>query len=273
MRAFARAIRTLTEYVPGPDMGTDETCMAWVHDEIGRAAGLPEAIGGIPLDEIGATGFGLRHSIEVAADFAGLPLRGARVAIQGFGAVGRHAARFLAELGTVLVAVADSTGTAYAPDGLDLRALISTKEAGGSLRDVRGVRWMTRDEIIGVDCEIWIPAARPDVLREDNTAQLKAKIVAQGANIPATPAAERMLADRGIVNLPDFIANAGGVICAASELAGNDQGAAFARIAESIRKNTRAILERARSTGKVERQAAVELATERVNKAMSFRRV
>jgi glutamate dehydrogenase (NAD(P)+) len=273
MRAFARAIRTLTDYVPGPDMGTDETCMAWVYDEIGRAAGLPEALGGIPLDEIGATGFGLRHSIEVAADFIGLPLRGARVAIQGFGAVGRHAARFLAELGTTLVAVADSTGTAHAPDGLDLSALLAAKEGGGSLRDARGVHWLGRDDIIGVDCDIWIPAARPDVLREDNTSRLKTRIVAQGANIPATAVAEQMLSVRGIVNLPDFIANAGGVICAASELAGADQPAAFARIAENIRKNTRMVLERARSTGALERHCAIEIATERVEQAMSYRRV
>jgi glutamate dehydrogenase (NAD(P)+) len=95
IRAFAHAVRHETDYIFGPDMGTDETCMAWVYDEIGRAVGLPSVLGGIPLDEIGATGWGLRHAAEVAAPHCGLDLRGARVAIQGFGAVGRHTARFL----------------------------------------------------------------------------------------------------------------------------------------------------------------------------------
>ena len=96
IRSFARALADLTEYVPGPDMGTDETCMAWVYDEIGRAVGLPAVLGGVPLDEIGATGFGLAASIDVAASRIGMDLHGARVAVQGFGAVGSHVARFLA---------------------------------------------------------------------------------------------------------------------------------------------------------------------------------
>lgn len=92
LRAFAHAIADLDDYIPGPDMGTDETCMAWVHDEIGRSVGLPAALGGIPLDEIGATGYGLAASIDVAAEHIGMSLAGARVAVQGFGAVGRHVA-------------------------------------------------------------------------------------------------------------------------------------------------------------------------------------
>jgi glutamate dehydrogenase/leucine dehydrogenase len=92
VRAFARMIRELTEYIPGPDMGTNETCMAWVKDEIGRSVGLPRVLGGIPLDKIGATGYGLAVAAEVAAAEAKLPLDGARIAVEGFGAVGQHAA-------------------------------------------------------------------------------------------------------------------------------------------------------------------------------------
>jgi len=97
IRAFAVAIAELADYVPGPDMGSDELAMGWVHDEIGRAVGLPREIGGIPLDEIDATGFGLSVAIEVAAKSVELALKGARVAVQGFGAVGKHATRFLAD--------------------------------------------------------------------------------------------------------------------------------------------------------------------------------
>ncbi len=272
IRAFARAIRELEDYIPGPDMGTDENCMAWVHDEIGRSTGLPAALGGIPLDALGATGFGLRHAVEVAAEISGLSLKGARVAVQGFGAVGRHAARFLAELGTVLVAVADSSAAVANDKGLDLAELDAVKAPGGSVRDLRSAHTLERDAIVDVECDVWIPAARPDVLRRDNVARLKAKIVAQGANIPATPEAEKILFDRGVANIPDFIANAGGVICAAGEYAGATQKVVFEEIAEKIRANTREVLERAKEERRTERSVAVELATERVKQAMRYRR-
>jgi glutamate dehydrogenase (NAD(P)+) len=123
VRRFAGMIRDLTEYIPGPDMGTDECCMASIHEETGRSAGLPAEIGGIPLDEIGATGRGVAIACEIACQDAGLPLQGARVAIQGFGAVGSHAARFLAERGAVIVAVADVHGAVAADSGLDVEAL------------------------------------------------------------------------------------------------------------------------------------------------------
>jgi glutamate dehydrogenase (NAD(P)+)/glutamate dehydrogenase (NADP+) len=102
IRAFARAIRTAVDYIPGPDMGTDESCMGWVFDEIGRAVGLPRVLGGIPLDEIGATGYGLAQCAEVAASFCSLKLQGATLAIEGFGNVGRPAALFLEKMGVRL---------------------------------------------------------------------------------------------------------------------------------------------------------------------------
>src|SRR5512144_813902 len=127
IRAFARAIRDLVEYIPGPDMGTDERCMAWIKDEIGRAVGLPPEIGGIPLDEIGATGFGLKISVDAARKFCDLNLKGARVVVQGYGSVGKHAARFLAEEGAVLIAACDSRGTIFNPKGIDVARLIALK--------------------------------------------------------------------------------------------------------------------------------------------------
>src|SRR5512132_1864806 len=131
LRSFARAIRTLTDYVPGPDMGTDEACMGWIHDEIGRAVGLPAVLGGIPLDQIGATGFGLATCAEAVQEAGHLRLRGARVAVQGFGAVGRNAARYLAERGAVLVAASDSYGAVVNPAGLDVEALAAFQAESG----------------------------------------------------------------------------------------------------------------------------------------------
>jgi glutamate dehydrogenase (NAD(P)+) len=253
-------------------MGTDETCMGWIKDEIGRAVGLPEALGGLPLDELGATGWGLAHCAEVAAPHAGIALQGARVAVQGFGAVGRHAARFLAHRGAKLVAASDSQGTIADPEGLDVDALAGLKLRGASLHEhPRGAK-LDRDAVIGVECDIWIPAARPDVVREENAGQLRARLVLQGANIPFTPAAERALAARGVWIVPDFIANAGGVICAAMEYAGATRAAAFDAIAERIRANTEAVLGEAKSRGCLPREAAEALAARRVRAAMAHRR-
>ncbi len=272
VRGFARAIRCLDAYIPGPDMGTDETCMAWVRDEIGRAAGLPRVLGGIPLDEIGATGLGLAAAVEVAAARIGLELRGARIAVQGFGAVGRHAARELVARGAVLVAASDSTGSVADPSGLDVAALSRLKLAGGALRDHDAGRKGPPDDLLAVPCDIWIPAARPDVVRADNVGLLDTRLVAQGANIPFTAEAEAALHARGVLVLPDFIANAGGVICAAVEYAGGSETDALARIAERIRRNTAEVLDEAASGRTTPRAAAVALAERRIREAMALRR-
>jgi glutamate dehydrogenase (NAD(P)+) len=272
IRAFARAIRDLVEYIPGPDMGTDERCMAWIKDEIGRAVGLPPEIGGIPLDEIGATGFGLKISVDVARKFCDLDLKGARVVVQGYGSVGKHAARFLAEEGTVLIAAADSHGTLFNPKGIDVTRLTAVKDSGKSVVDYKDGEKLAPDAVIDIECEIWIPAARPDVVRKDNVARLRTKLVPQGANIPFTPEAERILHERGTLVIPDFIANAGGVICAAVEYHGGTQSQAFATIEEKIASNTEEVLTQARKGGLLPRQAAIELAERRVRKAMEYRR-
>ena len=173
IRALACALRNFPEYVMGPDMGTDEECMAWIKDEIGRnVTGLPAEEGGIPIDQIGATAWGIRHAIEVALPYctcpAGFSLAQARVAIQGFGAVGMNAARFLTEQKAILVGAADSQGSVYDPDGLDVNKLIRLKEAGKSVVDYPDGEKFDRDAIVGFDCDIWIPAARPDVVNENN---------------------------------------------------------------------------------------------------------
>jgi len=272
VRAFASAIADLREYVPGPDMGTDERAMGWILDETGRAVGLPRELGGIPLDEIGATGFGLAAAIDVACAEIGLELKGARVAVQGFGSVGKHAARFLVARGAVLVAASDTGGTLADPGGLEVAALTALKDAGQPLSAHPRGRKLPADAIIDVDCEIWIPAARPDVIHAGNVGRLRAKLMAQGANIPCTPEAEQALAARGVLVLPDFIANAGGVICAATELHGGTESGAFAAIDEKIRANTRAVLDDVRRAKVPPRRAANALAERRVRSAMRLRR-
>lgn len=272
VRGMACALGDCQDYIFGPDMGTDEQCMAWVKDEIGRAVGLPRELGGIPLDELGATGFGVRHSAAAACEETGIELAGARFVIQGFGAVGQHAARQLELAGARLVAVSDSGGALCDPAGLDVEALASHKHAGRSVAEYEKGTRISGEDLIGIECEIWVPAARPDVLNEGNVDGLQARLVISGANIPATPGAEQRMHERGIVSVPDFIANAGGVICAAMEYQGATQSAAFDAIEERVRDNTHAVLRAARQQGVLPRRAAEDLAMQRVRSAMANRR-
>ena len=225
-----------------------------------------------PLDEIGATGFGLVAAIDVAREYIGLPLAGARVAVQGFGSVGQHAARFLTEKGAVVVGASDTSGTLVDQGGLDLAALIALKAEGRALHDHPRGRKLGIEAVIDVPCDIWIPAARPDVIHGDNVARLQTRLVAEGANIPLSAQAEKTLADRGVLVLPDFIANAGGVICAAVEYRGGTEGAALVSIDKKIRANTKAVLDEVRRADVLPRTAAKSLAIERVHPAMRTRR-
>lgn len=270
-RLFARAINDFHDYIPGPDMGSNEENMAWIYDEIERAVGLPEEIGGLPLDKLGATGFGLSECAEVACSYAGIDLKGARVAIQGFGSVGRAAARFLSEKGAIIVAVSDTKGCISNPDGLDIKELMTIKEETGSVIHYKKGGIKGCDELFLSPCDILIPAATPDVINRDNAGQIKARLIIQGANIPATLEAEEMLHKRGIITVPDFIANAGGVIMAAMEYAKKTEREAFDVISERVRKNTKLILEKVVKENLLPRHAAEKIAKERVLKAMKYR--
>lgn len=272
IRALANALKEVEQYIFAPDMGTDEECMAWVKDEIGRVVALPREIGGIPLDEIGATGWGLSHVAEVALDLCDFELEGAKIVIQGFGAVGKHTARFLSQKGAILVGAADSKGAVYDPTGLNVNALVQLKEEGKSVTDYPDGKKLESEEVVDIPCDIWIPAARPDVIHEKNVHRLNARLVIEGANIPFTRGAEQYLHDKGILCIPDFIANAGGVICAAMEYHGASQTAAFQSIEEKLRTNTWEVLEKAKTEGILPRDAAVDLALRRVKKAMGYKR-
>lgn len=272
LRALASALRYTEEYIFAPDMGTDEICMACIKDEIGRVVGLPSEMGGIPLDEVGATGWGLFNATEVALQYCDFELKGARVVIQGFGAVGKHAAHFLTRKGAILVGAADSQGAIYNPEGLDVDVLTGLKNEGKSVLDYPEGKKLGSDEIVSIPCDIWIPAARPDVINEKNVHLLNTKLVVEGANVPITEGAEKILYEKGVLYVPDFIANAGGVICAASEHQKITRSAAFSSIEEKVRSNTAQILETTKTRGILPREAALELAINRVNKAMKYRR-
>lgn len=270
LRTFAVRIADLTDYWPGPDMGTDETAMAWVYDEIGRSVGRPAAIGGIPLDTLGATGFGLAICAEALETSGRLEIDGARIAVQGFGAVGRSVALQLHERGARVVAVSDIEGAVTNPDGLDIAKLVDFQHER-PLNQFPGGTPMIRDELLGVPCDVLIPAAQPDVLNRATAAQVRASIVLEGANIPATLEAEQMFAARNVLVVPDIIANAGGVICAAAESRGLTAAQAFADITERLRAAMTEWLARTES-GEAPRNAARTMAQERLQAATAYRR-
>jgi glutamate dehydrogenase (NAD(P)+) len=272
IRAFARAIRNVLDYIPGPDMGTDEKCMGWMYDEIGRAAGLPRVLGGIPLDEIGATGYGLAQCAQIAAPFCELALQGATLAIEGFGNVGRPAAAFLEQMGVKLIAASDTRGAVHDPAGINVAELVRIKEQCGSVAGYHGGKQLPPADLVTLPCDILIPAARPDSIHARNVGAVRARLILQGANIPATPEAEAELHRRKVVVVPDFIANAGGVICAAVEVHGGSETTVLEQIGLRIRRNTEAVLIRSRKDGVEPRQAAIALARARVQEARSLRR-
>lgn len=272
IRLFAQAIKELVMYIPGPDMGTNEETMAIIYNEIKRSVGRPEEIGGIPLDELGATGYGVAAATDVAKDFIKLNLNGARLVIEGLGSVGRHSARFLSERGVKLIAANDTHGTIYNKNGLNLDELIMLKDAKKSVIDCKKGEKMPVDDIFKIECDILVPAARPDVINEKNVNEIKTKLIVQGANIPITIGAEKILHDKGILSVPDFIANAGGVIFTSVEYRNGTEKEAFEAVKTKINKNTKLIMERVFKEKIYPRDAAEALAKERLFKGMRYRR-
>jgi glutamate dehydrogenase (NAD(P)+)/glutamate dehydrogenase (NADP+) len=271
IREFAQAIKTLTDYTPGPDMGTDENSMAFIHDEIGRAVGLPKVLGGIPLDALGMTGYGLSVAAQVAADDISLSLKGARMVVQGFGNVGKAVAQFLDELGVKLIATCDSKGGIHNPDGIDISQLIQMKLSGAMVSQSGLGKPVNNEELLKIESDIFIPAARPDVFTEANQNQLKTLLVLEGANIPITHPAAKSMYKRGIMIVPDVIANSGGVIAAATEYQHLSESNAFDRVKSTIQNNTKELFKRMLKEGIPPHEVAHNMAKERIAQAMSYR--
>jgi len=245
--------------------------MAYIYDETCRAVGLPVELGGIPLDQMGATGYGIAVCTDVAKDYCSLDLNGARLAIEGFGNVGKPTARFLSEKGVKLVAASDSRGTIYNSGGLNVEELIRVKETTGSVINYKDGEVLKTTDLIMISSDIFVPAARPDVITEANSDVLDTKLIIQGANIPITENAEKMLHDRGILVIPDFVANAGGVITASVEYHGGTETQALDRIKSTISRNTKEILDKVNDEKTYPRETAVGIAKQRVLRAMKYR--
>jgi len=164
------------------------------------------------LGRVEGTGRGVAYITGEAMAHLGVPLAGARVVIQGFGNVGSVAARLLQEMGCRVVAVSDVQGGVYNPDGLDLPALRAEVRSGRSVREFSGGEVVTNEELLTLPCEVLVPAALGGQITGKNAAAIQARLIVEGANGPTTMEADRLLRERGVVILPDILANAGGVI-------------------------------------------------------------
>ncbi len=207
--------------VPAPDMYTDSQTMAWIMDTYSQFKGylVPEIVTGKPLELGGsegrkeATGRGTAICAREAAKHLGMNMNGLRVVVQGFGNVAFYAAKIIKEMGCNVVAVSDSTSGIYNPKGIDLDAANKRKQETGRLRGLPGCKDMSNEELLELDCDILLPCAIENVITEENADRIKAKVISEGANGPCTPKAREMMHKRGILVVPDILANAGGVTC------------------------------------------------------------
>ena len=273
VKAFATKIAELvpSQYIPGPDMNIGEAEMALVANTIGTpkaATGKPASMGGMP-NELGSTGFGVALATEAALEHRKMSVAGATIAIEGFGNVGTFTAKFLTEKGAKVIAVSDSKGTVYLESGMDYETLMKTKKEKGTVTAYPGAKLLEARDLFGLHCDVLIPGARPNVIHVGNAQHVKAKIIVEAANIPMKPEIEHDLSKKGILIIPDFVANAGGVISSYVEFIGGSEKEMFSMVKEKITANTRLVLERAR--GGNLREAALEIAEERVIEAMEKR--
>jgi glutamate dehydrogenase (NAD(P)+) len=206
--------------IPAPDVGTSPREMAWIfdtysmnkgHSVLGVVTGKPLTVGG-SLGRLEATARGGVFCTLAAMDRMGMQPAEQRVAVQGFGNVGSYYALFMQQQGAKVIAISDTSGGLYNPNGIDIPSAIAHKQERGTLKGLGGVEAITNDELLVLGCDVLAPCGLEQVLTEENADRVRTRIVCEGANGPTTPAADEILEERGIVVLPDVLANAGGVV-------------------------------------------------------------
>jgi glutamate dehydrogenase (NAD(P)+) len=267
--------------IPAPDVGTDASVMAWIfdtysmnkgHSVLGVVTGKPLAIGG-SLGREEATARGGLYVIADALAEEGKSLEGLRVVVQGFGNVGANLARLLHEQGAVVIAVSDTSGGLHAPKGLDVPAVVAWKAEHGRLEGFGAADAIGNEEMLALECDVLAPCALEQVIHAGNADQVRARIVAEGANGPVTPAADEILEDRGILVLPDVLANAGGVVVSYFEWVQGLQEYFWKeeevneRLDDIVTRAYRETLETKKQYGTSMRMAAYGLAVRRVAEA------
>ena len=273
-----------TRDIPAPDVNTDAQVMAWFMDEYGKLHGHTPAIcTGKPIELEGsygreaATGRGCVYMFREAAPQIGLSPADVTFAVQGFGNVGSWAARIMHQLGCRMVAVSDAHGAIRNDSGIDPDALNDFLGEGGKLHEFEGVEQMDPDDLIAVECDVFIPAALGGMIHEGNADRMSCKMLIEGANSPTTPAADAILNEKGVYTVPDVMANAGGVVVSYFEWVQNLQHFRWEerevndKLATIMRRAYREVSARAKGDGIPLREAAYEVGIERVVQAARTR--
>jgi glutamate dehydrogenase (NAD(P)+) len=206
--------------IPAPDVGTDASVMAWIfdtysmnkgHSVLGVVTGKPLNVGG-SLGRLEATARGAMYSMREAIRKRNLQWDGLRVAVQGFGNVGLYLSKFAHGEGAKVIAVSDSQSGVHNPNGIDIEAAIAHKQETGALAGLRGTEPISNEDLLLLECDVLAPCALEQVITADNASKVKASIICEGANGPITPTADEILFEKGVLVLPDILANAGGVV-------------------------------------------------------------
>jgi glutamate dehydrogenase (NAD(P)+) len=271
--------------IPAPDVYTDEQTMAWImdtismvrgHTELGVVTGKPISLGG-SQGRAEATARGCLYALREACRVKGMDLKDARVAVHGFGNAGLNIARLVAEDGAKVVAACDSKAAVYAESGIDIAAAIKHKAETKSLAGVKGTKEMDCDDVLSFDCDILLPSALENAITLKNVGKVKAKIIAELANGPTTPGADRVLEDEGVMLIPDILANAGGVTVSYYEWV-QDQNSFFwserqinETLEQTIKTAFNSVHEQAQRYNTDMRTGAYILAVARVAEATSVR--
>ena len=273
-----------TRDIPAPDVGTNAQTMAWLMDEYGKLHGhTPACVTGKPITLEGsygreaATGRGVVYMYREAAPQLDLNPAETTFAVQGYGNVGSWAARLMQQLGATLVAVSDAKGAVRSEKGIDADELARHVEEGGSVTDFDGVDEISAEEFLETECDVFIPAALGGMIHKGNADRLRCRMVVEGANSPTTPTADDMLADKGVLVVPDVMANAGGVVVSYFEWVQNlqhfrwDEREVNDRLGKIMRKAFREVSAQARESKQSLRVAAFHVGIERVVEASRTR--
>src|SRR3989344_5260991 len=267
IEAFSEALKVVCPeyYIAAPDINTAEQEMEWFAKANGNkkaCTGKPKKMGGIP-HELGSTGFGVAHSTIIALKHMKKDVKKISFAVQGFGNVGTFAVKFLTEAGATLKAVSDSKGCIYVEKGIDYDKLMKVKEETGSVINYNGKKGSCQN-IIQAQVDVLITAAIPDVIKAGDIDSVKAKLIVEGSNIPMSEQVEELLHRKGVLVVPDFVANAGGVISSYVEYTGGNEKKMFRMVEDKVRKNTDLVLTQAEKKKTYPRAAALDIARKRV---------
>ena len=286
-RIFVALIKDVigpTTDIPAPDVNTNAEVMGWIMDEYTRHCGFsPGVVTGKPLELFGsegredATGRGAVYSLLEVLRQGGRDLKGMKVAVQGFGNVGSHAARLIVDHGAVVIAVADHTGGVTNAKGLDVVRLAEWVDEHGGIAGFDGGDAFDGTRIATFDCDIFLPAALEGVITQENVDEVRAEFIVEGANNPTSADASHQLHERGVTIVPDILANAGGVTVSYFEWVQNVQQFRWGRsrvneeLERIMTRSTNDVLEASRRYGTDLRTAAFVLAIKRVGKSAAAR--